>query len=366
MARHWMMDPYTWLMQNAGPVVRWRTATELIRDSCYRKHLTEELISHPAVRKWLERLSLDGLPTPLDMLDAACLKKLGSMVHGGKATCLENVFGKLAEFGLRAGMPQLDQRPLPFAIFHWEPDWKKDIFFQVTWERLMKSIFAWGLLRLGYPPDEPMQHFMLNHLDTCYKIARDKVYDIYADEDECAQLPKEWAEKPILKQEVMTNYWLPYIHDLYVFANFPDSMLNDITKCKINTILDYVLDPRFQNFRDGYGYAWIKERRFCYGWGWSPHFTKDPSLLLRIELLAHFKHAQESALFKDLLAYLETFAHPEGRYLFPAEYLHESEGYYIGGYGMGLAENRRNPAWIEIESTFRILKIKSLLDPAIK
>ncbi|MEN6435664.1 MAG: hypothetical protein ABFD58_07610 [Anaerolineaceae bacterium] len=99
MARHWMMDPYTWLMQNAGPVVRWRTATEVIWDSCYRKHLTEELISHPAVRKWLERLSLDGLPTPLDMLDAACLKKLGSMVHGGKATCLENVFASWQNSG---------------------------------------------------------------------------------------------------------------------------------------------------------------------------------------------------------------------------------------------------------------------------
>jgi len=62
------------------------------------------------------------------------------------------------------------------------------------------------------------------------------------------------------------------------------------------------------------------------------------------------------------MAYLETFATPEGRYQFLPEYLHESEGYYVSGFRMGLAESRRKPAWIEIESTFRMLKIKALLN----
>lgn len=355
-----MTDPCEWLMSNGGPVVRWRTAVELMGGSAGEDQLAREVISHPVVAQWIERLTFASLPAALDDLDAKSLRLLGNLVHGSKAACLENVYGKLAEFGLRAGMPELDCRPRPTVIFRWKPDWKEDSTFLNAWEALVKSVFAWGLLRLGYPIDGYMQDFLIQHLETCHKIARDQVFDIYASGEELVGLPKAWAGKPIMKQEVMANYWLPYIHDLYVFAYFPDSLRNETTNRMIGELIDYILDPRFQSLKDGYGYAWIKERRTCYGWGWSPHFNKDASPVQRVELLARFERGRQSPVFQDLLGYLDTFALGDDRFLFPTDYLRESEGYYITGAGMGLAEGRKKSTWIEIESTFRMLKIKKL------
>jgi hypothetical protein len=358
-----MEKQITWVMENAGPIIRWRVSSELRPEaaSSSKGHLSGEMLALPLVQQWLNRLTPEAFPFSLDALDERTLRQLGNLVHGGKAACLENVLGKLSEFGLRPGMADLDTRSLPLMrIFRWKPGWKKDVTFQNAWETLVKSVFAWGLLRLGYTPDEPMQAWLLDHLQTCHKIARDQVYDIYADDAELTGLPSAWRGKPIMKQEVMANYWLPYIHDLYVFAHFPASLLDATTRPLIDDIVTYILDPRFQALHDGYGYAWIKERRTCYGWGWSPHLKDDATHIQRLELMAHFPRARQSPWFQESLQSLETYRTSEERYQLPEEYLREGEGYYVSGHGMGLGENRRKAASIEIESTFRMLKIRSL------
>jgi hypothetical protein len=188
-------------------------------------------------------------------------------------------------------MPDLDVRALPFMrIFCWQADWQSDATYRNAWETLVKSVFAWGLLRLGYTPEEPMKAWLRAHLQVCHKTARDQVFDIYADESELVGLPKAWKGKPILKQEVMASYWLPYIHDLYVFAHLPAELLDETARHQVNDLIAYILDPRFQALREGYGYAWIKERRTCFGWGWSPHLKDDATRVQRLELMAHFPH----------------------------------------------------------------------------
>jgi hypothetical protein len=353
-----------WLMDNSGPIVRWRTANELLTNNSASKRSTliQGLLDAPLVQTWLNRLSLGDFSTPLDALNVHSLRKLGGIVHGGKEVCIENVLGKLAEFGLQSGMPGLDERVLPLMrIFSWKPGWETDAIFQNTWEILVKSVFAWGLLRMGYIPDSAMQDFLLEHLQNCYKIAHDQVYDIYADETELAGLPKAWKNKPIIKQEVMVNYWLPYIHDLYVFSHFPSSLRNENNDRMIDDLIGYILDPRFQALHNGYGYAWIKERRTCYGWGWSPHLRDDATLLQRLELMMRFPRGKESTWAHESMYYFGSYRTPEGRYRLPHKYLREGEGYYVSGYGMGLGENRRKSIGIEIESTFRIFKLFSLV-----
>jgi hypothetical protein len=49
-------------------------------------------------------------------------------------------------------------------------------------------------------------------------------------------------------------------------------------------------------------------------------------------------------------------------YHLPGSYLCESEGYYVSGHGIGLGENRRKPLGLEVESTFRVLKIRRMSD----
>jgi hypothetical protein len=369
-------DPLlNWLLQRGGAVLRWRTASELYRDYpvIELRQLQFELNASPLVQSWLKLLTLGELSGKLESLDEKALGKLGWMIHGGKDAQLENVLGKLAEFGMQAGYPALDERMQQlYPLFRWKPAWKSDVTFQVTWETLTKSVFAWGLLRLGYPPDGAMADFLHQHLVNCHKIARDQVYDIYADEAELVGLPKAWVGKPIIKQEVMANYWLPYIHDQYVFANLPQGFLSEAERQKVDELITYIIDPRFQSFHYGYGYAWIKERRTCYGWGWSPHlpgyfgfdFTRPihtAELVQRMELMAHFHVAQCTSWFQSCLQHLESFRTSHGTYCLPSGYLCEHDGYYVTGAHMGLSEGRRNAATLELESKFRMLKIHSLL-----
>jgi len=360
------------LLQNSGPVIRWQVASELVKDNPPEglSRLAQECFESPLVQTWLSRLTIGELSTHLESLTPQTLHQLGWLVHSSKNTALENVLGKLAELGLHSGMPGLDERLLPLSqIFNWGANREGDALYQSAWESLVKSIFAWGLLRMGYIPNEPTKTFLVEHLKICHKIAHDQVYDLYASAAELKGLPKAWEGKPILKQDVMVNYHLPLIHDLYILANFPETLLNQETAGMIDDILTYILDPRFQALPDGYGYAWIKERHTCYGWGWSPHLPgfqgfetiqefSTGMLIQRMELLGRFPQARGTSWFQEGLRHLEGFRTDQGRYSFPGAYLHEQpSGYYVSGAYMGLGENRRKPIGLELESTFRMYKI---------
>jgi len=374
-----------WLLKNGGAVVRWRTAVELYDDfpPAELKELADDLLALPLTQVWLDRLSLGELEGHLGQMDEAGLARLGACVHGSRNTCLENVLGKLAELGLRLGMTgcggsAFDQKMTRLcSIFTWHGNWGSDGLFHNTWEDLIKSIFAWGALRTGFGPDEAMSGFLRQKLDDVHKIAADRVFDIYADDAELVGLPKVWAGKRIMKQAVMANYHLPSIHDLYILAYYPTELIDGQTRARIDQIISYVLEPRFQALQDGYGYAWIKARRRCYGWGWSPHLpgfcdggfvqpVNPISLVQRIELMAHFPRALDSTWFKQALQHLEQFRTETGTYCWPDHYLVDKKvGYYVSGYLMGLGETRRGKAGLEIESTFRMLKIQKLIRDGI-
>jgi hypothetical protein len=106
--------------------------------------------------------------------------------------------------------------------------------------------------------------------------------------------------------------------------------------------------------------------------GWSVHVPgytdmppDDPTMLvLYMELLAHFTLAVESYWFASGIEYLDSFRTAQGTWRFPRESLLEkgkSGGYYVQGYHMGLGENRRKKISLELESTFRMLRILKLL-----
>ena len=108
-----------WLLKNGGPVVRWRTASELVDDfsPIELERMRQDLLAFPLVQTWLGRMNLDGLGGNLETPSPEFLHQLGWMVHGSKNIQLENVLGKLAELGLRQGMPELDERMLPLMNF---------------------------------------------------------------------------------------------------------------------------------------------------------------------------------------------------------------------------------------------------------
>lgn len=376
-----MASDYThlveWLMAEAGPIVRYQTAVQLIGGlpASEMWQLQSDLLAHPTVRSWLSRLTLGDLLAPgetlADIGPRQVKRLVNGQLHGSRPTAIENVLGKLAELGLHAGMAALDECMAPFNAFlqrrlnHCE--------FTRFLERIVASIIAWGLLRSGYGESETMQEFAPCYVALIHPIAADGVYEIHADESELAGLPKAWAGKPILRPAIMDRYYLPLIHDLYVFAYLPSSINVGVTAQQINDIVSYVLDPRFQALPDGFGYGWDQAKRTCYSWGWSPHlpgYAADgfdaaalpASAVQRIELMARFPFARRTRWFQEAVQHLESFRTDRGTYCFPASYLREEpSGYYVSGYYMGLGENRRSRQALEIESTFRMLRLKKLI-----
>jgi hypothetical protein len=82
----------------------------------------------------------------------------------------------------------------------------------------------------------------------------------------------------------------------------------------------------------------------------------------RLELMAHFPVARQSEWFKNCMRHLEGYRTEQGTYRFPARYLREqASGYWVQGAYMRLEEKRRTRQSLELDSTFRMLKIKRLV-----
>ncbi len=167
------------------------------------------------------------------------------------------------------------------------------------------------------------------------------------------------------------NKWrLPTVHDLFAYARLPNRLKNAAgLRDKIEAIITYILDERYQRLHRGYGLMLAPPNRY-YSMGWSVHLSRYPgvdlsgintglnrSIVWEMELLSHFETAWRSQWFEQNIAHLNSFAAGD-RWVFPKEYLHESaKQYYVGGGHMGLGESRRGKLWCAVESTAWMLRI---------
>lgn len=341
-----------WLMEKGGPVIRYRTAAELVNDGSKVDvaRLDRELLASPLVRKWLDNLC-------------------PGRIHNSKDTDFENAMGKLLEFGLRSGMAPFDRKTLHF---------RRALSDFVNAPRgmmrvLNASIVAAGLARAGYD-DEPLCTFLHNRLDKVYEATRRAGYHIYVDLETCSGIPRLWKDKkvPVVKPACCPEgeFQLPYIHDIYGLSAFPTGPGGATVNRKINSIIRYVMAPEYQSLAPGYGLLQAGPRKY-YAIGWKVDlpgyhgFGQDTrgleSLVARVELMAHFAAARSHAWFRNAVRHLEGFRTEEGTYRFPRQYLQESrDTYWVTGGHMGLEENRRHPRALEVESTFRMLRIRRL------
>jgi hypothetical protein len=86
-------------------------------------------------------------------------------------------------------------------------------------------------------------------------------------------------------------------------------------------------------------------------------------LVLFLEMLARFDSGRASDWFQQSMAHLETFSTEHGTYRFPREYLSEKHSFYLyAGMHMGLGEAPRESRALELESTFRMARIKKLIE----
>ncbi len=322
-----------WLFENGGPIIRYRTATQLMDSpaglDCDR--LFRDVLETPEVCGWLQNLANSR------------------HIHGSQDTDAENSLGKLLEFGLRRGVPQLDEAVRLLL---------KD--FQLAFNPHVLTPF---LLRGGYSAEPLVADWFAARLEKLFATARRGRFDFYLDESETARVPTAWRGKPVYKDEYgdASDYALPTCFDFYSLAyHTPPSGKKDVTE-KLETIVAFLSDPRFQSTPGGYGWNHAKMR--CYAAGRVFLACTEPSrLVLFFEPGARFASARSSPWFRQGLDQLESFRTAQGTYRFPQDLLREKRNsYYLyGGAHMGLGEDRRRPDALELELTFRMLKIKKL------
>lgn len=352
-----------WLLENAGPAIRYRTATELTDSSPGTvDELMADLLDSPMVAQWLAQVGQPGGFTSF---------------HGSDPGAFENVCAKLSELGLRAGIAPLDSRMRPYRDWLSEatsapeedPDrTEAEHVIHGAWVRMAASCLAFA----GYRTDHAVGTVLSQRLGVLYEFARLGTYDIYIDQDAFGDFNNAFRKKQLVNPA--WNNVLPGISDIYGLAHLSPDLTD--AQSQVDTVVAYVLHPDYQALDDGYGAMRTGKRRY-WSMGWSVHlpgydgFAFDdarhpnsfPSYLVqRLELMAHFAVARGHRWFQDCLEHLEEFRTPQGTYRFPSSYLCERrQGYWVTGAYMRLEENRRRRQSLEADSTFRMLKIKRLM-----
>jgi hypothetical protein len=354
-------ETYRWLMENGGPVIRYRTAAELMLPD---KALDIEALQHDLLQSKLVQTWLDNFKPPvllnLKPTRQGEFTRASIEIHGAKDTALENVLGKLTEFGLKKGMPEFESRVEPYLV--WlnvtSKQWPDYLF--VRWMRLEIADF---LARAGYLDEPEVTKLLKEHLEVIYQFARKGDHNIYVDPKDFKKIPASFAKHPLIDPELTRlDIKLPMAYDILGWGHYLQKAGVEERK-KADTVIDFIFDEKYQAYPWGYGVMLDETSGKFWAMGWSYHipgFSKsfggdleNRLRVLRLEQLVYFKAARRHPWFKANLEHLEQFRTPDGTYLFPREYLPEKPAaYWIVGGKYALEESPRNKKALEVESTF--------------
>ena len=348
----------SWLMDHADTPIRYRTARELLKDHSRAKALLPGLLDNTAVKLWLGNLKPQSPP------------QYRWMEHGSFDFCLENAILKLVQLGLHGSLPQLmhaagyylGKMPGAASLEHKRKDF-------------ITAILTANLLSLAETDNDAVLQYMLASLDELHTFAQKQSVDIYLHTNECQALmgiPACWkGKRPIIKPGLIQTYGytFPLLYDIVGMHSLYRLHDPEINK-KIDTVIRFIATDTFhQAIDDGYGIL-VTSKHSYLAMGWDPKCPGwfDAAAYLQngnaSRLLFYALHAscypafRETKWYRNLLQCLEHYQTQEGRYLFPAVWLPEKQGYAVMGRHMSFGENRRKKNWREIESTFYMLLLK--------
>jgi hypothetical protein len=328
-----------WLLVNGGPAIRYRTAVELldVDTTSYKK----DLIASPMTQLWLSRV---GHPEGLFSF------------HGSHPDAFENACIKLSELGVLAGTSVLDEKTTLF---------RRDFAERESYTG--KFIVAGVLTRAGYGLEPAVQAFLTARLEDLYGFTKAFNYDVYIDQDTFGDFPAAFRKRSFLNPAY--NGLLPSIYDMLAFAYWPPALKTGELQQKIDTVVNYVLHPEYQELEDGYGVMRDAPRRY-WSIGWSVHLPgyqgfdvmsegRAKYFIQRLEMMARFPITHKHRWVKESLEHLDSFQQEDGTYRLPSRYLREQQsGYWVSGAYTRLDEDRRRRISLTVESTFRMLSIK--------
>jgi len=332
-----------WLMENASPVIRYRTLSELIHagDKKILNDTMHEVLALPQTQKRL------GLLSGLNYNDT----------HGSPSKFLENVLPMLNDFGLYYGMDAFNnatKRVMEISNIVLDKSYDK----LVAYPFLLRSKFAMNGL----------MDYAVERVHTIYDFTRHMDFDIYDDAANHNGVPKNFQDRPIIKPAIAydtvscgINIKVPLIYDIVLCSAIYDCVPPG-TQAKINNIIEYIISPEYDVVVCGYGILPAPQKRYyLMGWDCKKPFNDGDGFsnenIHRLILYSNFPTAVESTWFQNAVDYLTQYRTERGTYLFPKEYLPEKDCNWVLGARMSLAENRRVKQWAEVESTFYMSKL---------
>ena len=339
-----------WLMENAGPILRYRTARELIGkleagkiDELYR-----EAVECPDARRWLSAL------------------EASTHLHSSDDTAAENSIAKLRAYGLCAD--HLEVEKLLDDVYRrlYAEERDRDV-----WDAAILFPF---LVAVGYFPSPEIMEYAVRRLSVVCDYARTSLAEFANDDDveslflshrekEQLGVPDRWRDKHVWQPSIEQR--IPTCYDFYLFSH-----LEGYDEER-ELILQFVGTRRFQRLcerRELEGtYGWDPGKRYCwsvtqmpylfgfFGFG-QPHFSPN-KFLLYLELVSRFPDADRMPWFRAGLNHLDQFRLDSGRYRFPSTYVPERRGGYYLYAGAHMRLGERGKLGLEIESTFRMLSM---------
>jgi hypothetical protein len=332
-----------WLMETASPVIRYRTLTELMQstDTTLIQNTLAEVLALPQTQKRLDAL------TNLDY----------NYTHGADAAYLENVLPLLGDLGLYYGMEAFDRANKKCS----------DILPLITDAGYDKLVAYPFLLRAGFPVDALMK-YAAERINTLYNFTRRGNYDIYDDAENYPGMPKAFRQRPVIKPAIASReaIRIPLIYDMVMLAAVYPRMPQK-TKAKIDVIVNYVISNDYDIVNSGYGILCAEPRKY-YAMGWdclkpfnSNRYYANQNFQ-RLLLYAQFPTAIKTKWFTHAVDYMAQFRTAAGTYIFPASFFGRLKGNWVLGSHQSLSENKRKKNWLEIESTFHMRKLLSLMD----
>ncbi|MFW9793467.1 MAG: hypothetical protein ACFFEE_04120 [Candidatus Thorarchaeota archaeon] len=343
-------DLIFWLLENAGPIVRYRTIVDLVeeQDVGVVARALGDMSTDSEALKWLNLLK----------------PKLGfNDVHSSKQDAFENVMGKLVQIGWRAGLQPYDTKTLPFRV------WLSENIDQPHIEPhsvFKKTLIASLLARAGYGTVEAVERQMINRLHAIYSFSSTPDFSM------------TFVEKPNIKNLSETDhkfvnpdlypsqqFMLPWVYDALAFSEIGSIMDQIGNREMVESVMEMILSPEYQALPWSYGLAKYGDRYYVIGWAVHlPGYDSRPEdrlfaeMLLMLEALAPFKSVQNSEWFRNSMRYLEEFRTESDTYVFPRAWLPEKRtGYWVSGHRMAYDSRTGRKNAIEIESTFRVLMI---------
>jgi hypothetical protein len=340
-----MDNTISWLLENASPVIKYRTLKELCEninkttlDSAF-----QDVLTFSETQKRLERLKNSDIYN----------------THGGRYEFFDTSLPMVVDFGITKETG-LDKYINVDEIIQ---AYKTNINDEDEVIKMMQKINMYPhFIRAGYRNKEIID-FFTRRIEIIYDFTKNMDWNIY--EDKKFYHTKFLNDHRILKAELYTQnheFRLPLIYDiiglkeLYYFVS-------DEIKDKISVIIKYIDSPEYNRFDFHYGIIKLDKKYHAVGWDCMlPNYHKDVNtdyslLLQRLELYSHFPIILKGKWFNDNIELLEKFKTARETYILPKEYLRETNKHWLLGNHMKLGENKK-AAPQELESTFWVLKIK--------